>query len=284
MTGVPGAAEGDGGREVIARGMRSEIIAWGPGKVLKLYAPGWPAGAAAAEAADTRRLHELGLSVPAVFEQVEVEGRQGIVFERVDGPTMEARIKARPWLGGRLIRRMAETQAAINRVRMPAARPIKDQLANKLRRASALPDGARGAALAALAAMPDGDNLCHGDYHGGNVILAPGRGPVVIDWDSPSRGRPAADVARAYLVINQSPLHVPAAARPLLGALVGGWKRAYLAAYWRAAAVAPPEGAEFAAWLWLHAAARLAEGIAVEERALLAMVRRGLAGQGTAGS
>ena len=56
--------------------------------------------------------------------------------------------------------------------------------------------------------MPDGNQLCHGDFWGGNILLSP-RGEVVIDWNRASYGNPLADLARttnaimAFLKTNQ---------------------------------------------------------------------------------
>jgi aminoglycoside phosphotransferase (APT) family kinase protein len=36
--------------------------------------------------------------------------------------------------------------------------------------------------------------VCHGDFHPANVVLTP-RGPVVIDWDTATRGHPVGDIA-----------------------------------------------------------------------------------------
>ncbi|TMA37195.1 MAG: aminoglycoside phosphotransferase family protein, partial [Deltaproteobacteria bacterium] len=43
-----------------------------------------------------------------------------------------------------------------------------------------------------LETLPDGDQLCHGDMHPGNIMLSR-RGPMVIDWTNARRGHPAAD-------------------------------------------------------------------------------------------
>ena len=105
--------------------------------------------------------------------------------------------------------------------------------------------------LAGLAGMPDGDRLCHGDFHPWNV-LGPLDRPVVIDWLDAGCGPPAADACRSWVLM-----------RPLLAEAAD----AYVAAYAAAAGIAP--GA-IAAWLPYVAAARLAEG--VESASLLRMV------------
>ena len=47
--------------------------------------------------------------------------------------------------------------------------------------------------------MPDGDALCHGDFHGGNVLFHDGR-YWVIDWIDAAKGDPLLDVCHSYVV------------------------------------------------------------------------------------
>jgi hypothetical protein len=64
------------------------VYAWKELCVLKLF-HGWVGrDRAEGEFAVTRAVHPAGLPVPTAFELVEVEGRSGIVFERIDGVSL----------------------------------------------------------------------------------------------------------------------------------------------------------------------------------------------------
>ena len=52
-----------------------------------------------------------------------------------------------------------------------------------------------------MAQIPDGDRLCHGDFHPLNVMLHRGRA-VVIDWVDVTCGNPLADVARTAVLLH----------------------------------------------------------------------------------
>jgi aminoglycoside phosphotransferase (APT) family kinase protein len=56
----------------------------------------------------------------------------------------------------------------------------------------------RDKALSILSELPDGDRLCHLDFHPGNVIRDAAT-MIVIDWSSAARGDPLADVAFTLL-------------------------------------------------------------------------------------
>lgn len=52
---------------------------------------------------------------------------------------------------------------------------------------------------AALRELPDGEALCHGDFHPRNVIVD-GDELTIIDWVDASSGPPAADLARSAII------------------------------------------------------------------------------------
>jgi len=64
---------------------------------------------------------------------------------------------------------------------------------------SNLSDRLRRNLLERLKELPDGDALCHNDYHPLNVISNRGK-LIIIDWDSAMIGDPAGDVAHTFLV------------------------------------------------------------------------------------
>ena len=51
--------------------------------------------------------------------------------------------------------------------------------------------------------MPEGDRLCHGDFHLLNVMGQPGNASIV-DWPSAMRGHPAADVCQSWLLMQRT--------------------------------------------------------------------------------
>jgi len=74
--------------EPAAHGLTSEVYAWDETRILKLFRDGLPSEQVAYEARIARAVHAAGLPVPAVGDIVEVDGRRGLLYERVDGLTM----------------------------------------------------------------------------------------------------------------------------------------------------------------------------------------------------
>jgi len=253
----------------IARGRTAEIYAWGDGQILKLFNAGWHPGWVDYEARVARAVYETGAPVPAVGDVIELEGRLGLVYGRVEGPSLLRRIQARPWTFPAAGRLLAELHAALHEKRAPTLPPQRERLERRISAAQPLTPELRARALAALQALPDGDRLCHGDFHPDNILIT-ARGPVIIDWVDATRGNPLADVARTIVLLTGAIPPMPG--RRLIEALRGKFLAIYRARYRRLTSAGEQE---IAAWLPVVAAARLDEGIAEEQERLLALVRQG---------
>jgi Ser/Thr protein kinase RdoA (MazF antagonist) len=123
----------------------------------------------------------------------------------------------------------------------------------KINHARGLPEGFRDVALQALGNMPDGDRLCHGDFHVENVLVD-GDDYFIIDWVDAAIGSPAADVARTSIILLGAASGLPKA----LGWLVERLHTVYLREYAR---LRPFDQEEYQRWLPIIAAARLSEGL-----------------------
>ncbi len=254
-------------------GRTAEILAWGDGRVLKLLFEGLPKRMAEEEARATGRLHELGLPVPQVEGVVEEQGRHGIVFERIQGPSMLSRVTRFPWPVTRMARVLADLHGSIHRHRVPELPPLHATLDRRIREAPGLSVEEKGEARDALRELPDDSAVYHGDFHPGNVLLAP-QGPIVIDWIDAHRGHPSADVARTILLLRLGELPEGTKRRWLIDALRRRLQKAYLRRYRMVRGISE---IELEAWLLPVAAARLADGIPEERRRLVQMVRERLA-------
>lgn len=185
-------------------GLSSEVFLDGPDRVLKLYRAPFEPAAIENEFFATGLARRLGFPVAKPFAIVERDGRRGILFERLHGRTM-MRHHAKNPLGLMLaLRRLAITQA---RLHAHAAEGLPSQH-ERLRAEigwARVPEATRTAALAALDTLPSGTRLCHGDIHPNNVLCTPD-GLRIIDWQKACAGNPAADVARAQVMIRHGRL------------------------------------------------------------------------------
>ena len=73
--------------EKIGEGVSADVHAWAPGQVVKLFKAGVRQRLSRWEARMTRAAFAAG--APEVFGEVTLEGRFGIVLQRLDGPTLQ---------------------------------------------------------------------------------------------------------------------------------------------------------------------------------------------------
>ena len=187
----------------LAWGATADVYAWGDGRVLKLFHDRIPIHAL--EVSATRLAHDAGLPVPAVLSDlIEVDQREGIVFERIEGPTLLEYLQDQPEGGSTTTvrdyaRQAAELHAQIHSTRVSGLPPLVEILHWSIQEASPLDKGTRQAVLDLLHGLLDGDSLCHNDYYPRNLILS-ATGMVAIDWAIGTRGNPLADCARTWLI------------------------------------------------------------------------------------
>ena len=182
----------------IGSGRTAVIYAWDSGRALKLFRPDW-ARDAEEEYAATRLAGERGAPAPEVFGIEEVEGRPGVVMERVDGESMLASMVRKPWRARGYARLLAEMQWALHQLPGAGLRDQKGTLRHDIERGLALTEVERASVLDLLDRMPAGDRLCHWDFHPDNIIMT-ARGPVIIDWITAQAGNPVADFGRTTVL------------------------------------------------------------------------------------
>ena len=253
----------------LASGRTAEIFAWGDDRILKLFLAWCSAAMVERELQAARATVGVGLAVPKVAGIVEVDGRRGIVYERIDGPSMLKTLTARPWTIIRLARLLAELHAVLHTRRIPDLPSQRERLQRRIRNVKALSPATKEATLKALAGLPDDSAVCHGDFHPDNILMSP-RGPIVIDWMDATRGSPLADVARTSLLLQVgAPPGMSMPVRLLINSMRSLFHQTYLRRYIQLRSVSHEQ---IAAWRASIAAARLDEGIQEEESRLVAIV------------
>jgi Ser/Thr protein kinase RdoA (MazF antagonist) len=237
---------------LLGAGARADVFEWGD-RVIKLYRSPDAEAAAFREAAIQAAVESLGLPVPAVWGAQQVDGRWGVVFDRVKAASFAQRMRDSPDIVPLYIEHLARLHLRVHTHAAPQLASLKVKLTSDIAAMKLIERPRKSALLSGLAGMPDGDRLCHGDFHPMNVLGEPAQ-PVVIDWPDARRGDPAADVCRSYLLLL---LHEEQFAAP------------YLDAYCRAGSM---RREAIIAWLPYIAAARLVENVQGEAPRLLAMV------------
>jgi uncharacterized protein (TIGR02172 family) len=257
-------------KTVVGLGRTAEVLAWEQGKVIKLYYPQYPHSLAEHEAQVAEAINMTGLPAPKFYGMAEVGGRPGLIYERISGPTMSEWVQKGPWRLFSMARLLAKLHVQIHRLPATGVSSQRKRVQDKINHADLLPVDQKEKALQILERLPDGDRLCHGDFHPGNIIMTP-CGPRVIDWVDVTAGNPLADVDRTALLIRSAyiPPDFPG------GRLIVLFRRSihdiYLRTYTR---LTKARLVEIRAWDYPLAAARLEENIVEENDTLLEFLSR----------
>ena len=244
----------------LAEGRTAEVFAYGEGRVLKLDRPDWN-GLSEFEGAVLSGLADAGVPVARPHGTVTVEGRSGLILDRVAGPSlMQVLLDSNVGEAEQLAERFAALQLQFTDMVVEGLPELVPRLRSEIE-ASVTEAGLRGELLSLLAALDDGARgVCHYDFHPDNVLVGPG-GWVVIDWLTVAAGPPAADLARTLI-------------------LRGLWTTEPVVSFMRTvrrveAAAQGLDDDTLDAWVRVAAGARLAEGFEGDESAWLARVAGG---------
>jgi aminoglycoside phosphotransferase (APT) family kinase protein len=243
--------------DVIARGTRSRIHAYGRGAVIKVPERSTPESWIHFEAEYAEAARNSGAPVPRLLGMERVAGRAASVWERVYGTSLWQHIVDTPAASAGSGTLLADVHESLFQLVPPVTLPPqRDRLSTKIRLAAATIDRTHLDALALLPADRGAARLCHGDMHPSNILLS-SRGPMIVDWFDSSRGDPVADVARSLLLLadgSDPPPHLPGADRATLVRVTA----AYLERM-RAHRDVPDD--VLARWQAINAVARMAEGV-----------------------
>ncbi len=183
---------------LLAKGSTADIYAWKVGKILKLFREHTPWHAN--EATATMTAFNSGLPVPEVFSGlIEVNKKEGIIFERIDGPSMTEYLDKHPDKVETYARSTAILHSQVHSIVQSELPALIEILTWSIQQADSLETKSKKAVLDILNDLPVGERLCHNDFYPNNIIVSP-RGPVIIDWAIGTKGNPDADFARTWLI------------------------------------------------------------------------------------
>ena len=190
--------------EKIGEGAFSEAYAWAPGQVVKLFKAGVSHLLGRHEVRMIRAVHAAGVPVPAVLGEVTLDGRFGIVLERLDGPTLRhlSRTGAVTFeQAGAIIAALA---MSLHKTSPPPELPsMRAYMESELRHDDGkVPKHVATDILTLIDRLSTGDGLCHCDLSPGNVIMT-AEGPKLVDWTFAMCGPAALDLGFLHVILSE---------------------------------------------------------------------------------
>lgn len=260
----------------IAEGREAEMFDWEDGKILRLGRGEHADAQVNWQEMTLKHAAACGVRVPRLFGRAEVDGRPGLIMERVPGVDLLTLVGRKPWKVLEVAGVSSRVHAQMHEcVAPPEVEPLKSRITRLVANRDLVPERVREFVLRELVELPDGDRLLHGDFHAGNIMMS-GAEPVVVDWSNVTRGDPSADVARTWMMHQFGSL--PPGTGMMLRVMAAVGRRLLVDSYLRAYRRERPLDMKLVRrWAFVRAGDRLAEDIAEERPALLRFLKKGMA-------
>ena len=142
---------------------------------------------------------EHGLSVPKIYDIVEINGKYGIKMEYINAVTFGKIILDDMNKLNEYLNKSIEIQIGIHKIVTNNFPSMKEKLKNKINRVQIITENEKQNIIKLLDKEKFNNNLCHGDFQFMN-ILETENGNKIIDWVDSSSGNIEADVYRTYLL------------------------------------------------------------------------------------
>jgi tRNA A-37 threonylcarbamoyl transferase component Bud32 len=190
--------------EKIGEGAYAEAYAWAPGQVIKLFKHGTPRRMPWFEARMIRAVLAAGVPVPEVFGEVTLDGRFGIVLQRLDGPTLLQLTRTGAVTFEQAGAIVAALAMSVHKTPPPPeVLSMRDYMEGSLQLDDGkVPKHVARDILALIDRLPPGDGLCHTDLSPGNVIMT-AEGPKLVDWAGAKRGPAVLELGFLHVVLSE---------------------------------------------------------------------------------
>lgn len=191
--------------KLICQGNTAEIFLFDETKILKLFRDNFPLEIITNEFDIAKRVSSDLVFVPKVFELVEYKSRYGILYEKISSKDMIAEMLRKPFKLRAYSKALADIHAKTHNSIVDLGCDIKNKLLTNVNLGSDLSEQEKARIVSYIETLPDGQALCHCDFHPGNVLVK-GSEYYVIDWMTACNGNAVADVARTYILLRYGEL------------------------------------------------------------------------------
>ena len=258
---------------LLAQGGQAEIYELDKYKVIRVLRSTEDEDNLKSEMAIMKLLKEKGKAVPKVYEYLKIDGRPSLIMERLNGETMLDEMKRKPFELLKQAKKLAKLHIEVtDSAEGLEIISINDRAAYLIPKAEMLDKELKKFVLEILNQLPRGNDICHGDFHPGNIIIANGQ-YYVIDWSGVTSGEKLSDIAHTYLLLRNTPktpgvnifqsFIIGCAGSIISGKYLSSIEKNY-----------PFDWSEFSKWMVVRAAERIYYGMPTEKEALIKFIKK----------
>lgn len=190
---------------LIGSGATADVYDWTENTVIKIFNNYEPDEAIEREIGNTKALQNCPFKFPRFIQRLQYEGKRAIVFEKVVGTSMLKQMEAKPFAYKKFAQKLARLHFLIHKSHVNGVKEQKTYFKERISRAYDLTNDKKEKLYQLIDNLPDGDCLCHSDFHPDN-ILCNENNDYIIDWADCCNGNVCADVARTVLTLTTAEL------------------------------------------------------------------------------
>ncbi|MGL4337582.1 MAG: phosphotransferase [Turicibacter sp.] len=151
------------------------------------------------EALINSMIEQTHIRIPKTYEVVTVDHRLAIKMDYVRGVSLIDCLLKDPENSLTYVEKMVDLHIEIHKEVVELPFSFKQRLQNKIKLTDRLDTAQKETVLNTLDQLPEGKTLCHGDFHGYNILVC-NKEYWTIDWIDASYGCSNGDVCRTYMI------------------------------------------------------------------------------------
>jgi uncharacterized protein (TIGR02172 family) len=191
-------------RKLIGAGRTSEVYEYGDDCILKLFTDEIRLDSVKKEYDFSKFAYENGLPTPEPKEIIHEKDRIGIIYEKINGEPLLKIAMGNLFAVKKIFSKMVRLQYEINSIECNnGVYTFKKDLERAIKANKFISESEKKAVKEYINKLPDGNKVCHGDFHPENILFSNGK-YYIIDWMTGMRGPPAADAARTEMIIKNA--------------------------------------------------------------------------------
>lgn len=202
---------------LVGEGNTADVFDIDNNRVIKLFHTGYPRSSVEKEYTNSKLLNQLNIPIPKSYEIITYHDRFGIVYDKINGISLQDILIQSLDVGKNIIgdvEKCITILASMHKIilcqKALSATSCKTTLQENIQCTDALSKQSKTRLLQMLNDLPDGDSLCHGDFHFGNILMTQ-QGCYVIDFMNICKGHKYFDIARTLYLTEFTPIpdHMP---------------------------------------------------------------------------
>ena len=259
--------------KLIASGGQADIYELDNDRILRVLRNPEDKTFALAEFSVMKTLKKMGKEVPMVYEFINVEDKAAIVMERIYGETMLIHMKKKPHKIFTQVKKLASLQIeSAGSAKGLNLTSIKQRARHLISKSEMLDSQMKKFVMDIIDELPEGEDICHGDFHPGNIIISEDK-YYVIDWFGVTSGRRLSDIAHTFILLRNTPkIESMSKLEHLITSTVGNLiSGRYIS---NCNKIEHFDWSEFSKWLIVRAAERVYYGMPSEKANLIRFIKK----------